>query len=925
MSASNSDDLAQKLNGTSSHSRLEDQAKISVNETSNTPAKPRISKEEYLAKHRQIFKELTGFNSWDDWQQNFFGNAPNPNADADMDRNALIHALDLTMTALDEDTFNEVQNHREIQENFNQVALNSAVTLDSLPDDEARVKYLATTCRRLLDRLNEIEVQFLSARKVMEVMSESLSEAKSDIEENVTNHLRLTTLCYALESKIRFMTKDCEKHVDKIMVLESENDVINEVLRARNERWQTDSERIKSLEEALKQLENSLAEIQQEYKEYKQARKESGTEEKPKGSQKGTVDKIAKQKFDEDKAALAKEKTAFAKEKAELIKEKAKLLKEKEALTKENQALKKRNLALQEQITHSNDDPKSIKHDNLEIQSKQIIDMMNELRSAKEALISQAESILNSKEPISAEMVERLKDSQTTKLENHPLLVELIVKFETQADPDPVEEQMEAVRREYPELLSGKLKAFYEQYEAREQYFLQAMRIAKLEVLVQTEKLEREKRRAETDVKRLEVLSEQVETSSKAEVNLMYKVAQLEAHTRGLETELEKTTQSMTQKNLNDQTLMSYLDKMTRLATSMTDRNDSLINGCDSLRENLEVLIKERKENQSNYAGICEKYTAARKLCKVLAVERDELEFTVVKLETELTRIKLEGNEKDTSGQPKKVRSKQYPHRTGKKDVKQDVEKQINQSDNKDSSEVPDEKDKAQLTDKTDNEKGQNYDGTNGEPSNKTVKPNGSDFLSALVPSSSPSISDDSASPGLGLVAGPELGRMLAEQFETQTNPADYFKRVFGFDITGMPFHQVMQKFSDEDYLHLVTDYRKCEKPECPIHGKDATFRSGWTTLMNNINGKLSSSNANGSTSSNINNATPINTKHSPSSNLPATFPISRTPPNTPPLSSATPLTTPTPSTSSSSINGKMINGKRVFGPERPPSMHLYM
>lgn len=53
----------------------------------------------------------------------------------------------------------------------------------------------------------------------------------------------------------------------------------------------------------------------------------------------------------------------------------------------------------------------------------------------------------------------------------------------------------------------------------------------------------------------------------------------------------------------------------------------------------------------------------------------------------------------------------------------------------------------------------------------------------------------------------------------------DFFQSCFGFDITGMSFPEVLEKFS-----HNETD---CHMSQCPIHSNKAPLRRDWNNLMN--------------------------------------------------------------------------------------------
>lgn len=784
MSASNYDGLMQQPNGTASSASRNS----GTGATTDNTAKPGISKEEYLAKQNQIFEELTGFKSWDSWRQGV-----KDGSDSELDHNALMYALKLTMTALDEDTFNEVVFQRSIDEEYKKATEIVKAEVERMPTKEAKLERLASNFRYLREDLCDIEVQFLSSRKVVTNLVETEAQLKSELEASGLTNQRLTAMCSALKSKIQFMTADCERHQDENQRLRDTQAKMTEVIKKMSN---ADFTNLESRSDVALQWLNKIADDQAELRKELQQAQES---------------------LKSVSSALPDIKNMSY----------ADVVKENEILKRQKEDLEKRNTQLQKESLQT----KALSKQNDTVQVKQ-----------------------ESEPPINSLDTADLSDYSAAKLEHHPLLQDMIKKFEIQGNPDPVEEQMAAVRREYPELLSGKLRAFYEQYEAREQYFLQANRVNKLQALVVQGKLDREVRRGETDAKRLEVLSGQVEESSKVEANLRSQITHLESLLERLETGFKNATQDMVKKQENDEYLMTYLDKMSELATSMNERNEEFNAECDTLRDNVEVLIQERKRNEEMSAEYHKQFTAHKSLSSAIALERDQLEFTIAKLEAEMAQ--LHGKMAAKTAQNKTLDKKLRDTETELAGFRvKDSEKDLNGNE----SILHAEKTHPATSDSS------LANIPEEDQSNPTA------LLPEPKPSSPPPKETQPPQVDFASLTPEQTAQKLYGGFNAQPNPAEFFQKILGFDITSVPVHEWL-----EHYTHT----KSCTDKGCSIHSQEAKFRQGWSSLLKQVQGIADGSIAG--------------------------------PPITP-----LPRFSPPPSNS----NGKMINGKRVFGPERPPSM----
>lgn len=782
MSASNSDGRMQQPNGKAS----------STAATTDNTTKPGISKEEYLAKQNLIFEELTGFKSWDSWRQ---GVKDSPASD--LDHNALMYALKLTMTALDEDTFNEVVYQRGIDEEYKTTTEYSLLDVERETTKEGKLERLASNYRSVREELCDIEVQFLSSRKVMANLVETDTQLQSELQASVNANQRLTAMCSALKSKIQFMTTDCERHQDENQQLKDTQAKMMELIQKMSKADTKLESRSDAALQWLSKIADDQAELQKEVQQ-------------------------AQEQAQESIKAISK------------IVPHADVVKENELLKRQKEDLEKRNTQLQKELLQA----KSLSKQNNTIPVKQ-------------------DSEKQSTSPETAEPSE----SSVAKLEHHPLLQDMIKKFEIQGNPGPVEEQMEAIRREYPELLSGKLRAFYEQYEAREKYFLQANRVNKLQTLVVQGKLDRELRRGETDAKRLEVLSGQVEASSKVEVNLRSQITHLESLLERLETGFKNATQDMVKKQENDEYLMTYLDKMSELATSMNERNEALITECDTLRDNVEVLIQERKKNEEMSAEYHQQFTAHKSLSTAIALERDQLEFTIAKLEAEMAQLhgKMATKTAQNETLDKRLRDAEtelagFRAKASEKPVNDNesiipVETEPPASSDSSLARTP-EDDQSKPTALLPEPK-------SSSPPPKEIRPPQIDFAS-LTPE--------------------QTAQKLYGGFNAQPNPAEFFQKILGFDITSVPVHEWLEHYSQD---------KSCTNKDCSIHSQEAKFRQGWNSLITHVQGVADGS---------------------------ITAPGKLPHPTPPPPSNSN-------GNSNGNSSGKMINGKRVFGPERPPSM----
>lgn len=868
------------------------QAKEVPNGTSKALSKvePTITKEEYMAKQSQIFEELTGYKSWDSWRKGVYkeSDAIHPRlGSADEDNDTLMFALKVTMAALDDDTYNEVLAQRAIDAQFQLSAKNDTLPLNALPGNKAKVQYFATKYRELREHMNDLEVQFLSSRKLMAGLVDSEAQARQELDASMINNQRLTTMCSALESKIRFMTKDCENHQEEISRLSKANsllqDEINELKKEHSQRTKPDEETVK-LKTEIDRLKSALNES-----------KAKSADTSPSSTTRTARD-----------GDNLEESTTLTGNSANSEKSEAKkILNPSET---QQHKVEKESKKSQSEALGAAKQPRTDKNADMK---------------ATESTKRQANS--------SAVRIESNGPAEASALEHHPMLQGLLDKFDLQGEPSPVEVQMAAVRREYPELLQGKLKRFYEQYEAREKYFLQHLRVNQLRLHVMKGKYDKEVRLRDTDMKRLAVLSEQIEASSKAEVNMREFLKQQKAEMDTLKVDMKqlKLDAETTTDRLNatlrvskedEEYFKTTLTKMTSLVEDILHRNSKLMKRCESLEKEIKYLKDDQAQNKEQATRIGEEAAAQRKLALMLMEDRDQLEFTIAKIEGDIlmanlaleqcTKKKDEISKANKRSQAQLAKAEQELAELKRefKNASPEQAPNVVSVENNTKSETtvpastparvkteqpksvtPKPSEVVQQASKPTPDQSAILNSTLTKSTSTTAPKTPSDLstsnnASTSEPSTNPPPTvKNSADNPYSKTPEAELAERLIKQFEGHADPAAYYKSVYGFDITGVPVHKWLQHFSEEESC-------KCADKECPIHSKEATFRQGWSTLMDQI-------------SSVANGAVPQTSK--------PPGPVGRTPPSTPP-----PAATPT-----DKANGHMINGKRVFGPERPPSM----
>lgn len=798
--------------------------------TAVTP-RPTISKEEYLARHYQLFEQLTGFKSWDSWRENVnaSSSATDNKKDADLDRRALIYALNLTMAAMDDETYNEVQIQRVIDAKFQSICAANAPSITSFPDSLSRAEHLSSMCERLQDQVNNLEIKYLNSRKAMSALSENEKQMKKRLDVATNTNQRLATMCNALESKIKFMSKDCVSHQTQISQLQQEK---------------------KQQEEKLRQ-------------------------------------------------AVVPAKTQ-----------------NEQSLLDEIKVLRKTNVHLLEALSD-----KKVKGDSkmkLDV-PQQLLDMMAELKSDKEAILKQAQSIL---ERQGAQSLITSADMSKPEIEHHPELQNLVLKFNISPQSDTAEKQLDAIRREYPEVLAGKLRKFHDVYVAREKYFMQALRSSKLETMIQTRKLEVLQKRVDTDSKRLKVLSDQVEASAKVEATLTAKVSSLTELTKSLENNIQQTAQALGMKKENEVFLETHLKKMVEMETVLAERNQLLMKKCDKLVAELAMLHVERKQITENFNDTVEKLGASETMCKALLDERDELEFTIIKLEEAIFRLSMSDDvEELRKSQPHPPRpSKQHPNQKGTRKIKykgkgstqvqaaRSTESKYSKSatvagstsgqqngmakendsegsktlsvtqSSTNSVQAVQSKEKKQLSANHASPSTKTHSKTTITPSqsNSNDPSNAPEDSLPLSKMDEKDIAKSTSSPDHNLtfnfskMTPEEITNELGKRFSSHGGDKEFFQRTFGFDITGIPFPEVLEKYSN-----LGVD--KCNDDECTIHHPPTMHETTWDNIINSASAATNAA-ATGSTES---RSTPGEPKW----------------------------------------EGNMINGKKVFGPERPPSM----
>lgn len=799
--------------------------------TNAVTPKPTISKEEYLARHYQLFEQLTGFKSWDSWRENVntSSSTTDNKKDPDLDRRALIYALNLTMAAMDDETYNEVQSQRAIDAKLYGLCTANVVPVAAFPDSLSRAEHLMSMCEKLQKQVNSLEIKYLNSRKAMAALAENEKQMKKRLDVATNTNQRLATMCNALESKIKFMSKDCLSHQIQISQLQQE-----------------------------KEDQQLLCQQQQQKQEKLQ--------------QVAVSDKSENE----------------------------------QSLMEEIKVLRKTNVHLLEALSD-----KKVKGDDkmkLDV-PQQLLDMMAELKSDKEAILKQAQSIL---ERQGAQSLVTNTDSSKPEIENHPELQNLVLKFNINPQNDTVEQQLEAIRREYPEVLAGKLRKFYNLYVARENYFVQALRSSKLETMIQTRKLEVVQKRVDTDSKRLKVLSDQVEASAKVEAALTAKVSSLEELTKSLENNIQQTAQALRIKKENEAFLDKHLNKMIEMETILDERNQLLLKRCDTLVSDLSMLHLERKQITENFNDTLEKLGASETMCKALLDERDELEFTIIKLEETIFRLSMPGHVEELrkpqqrpSRPPKQqqnnTRKIKYKGKGSSKvqailsaeakssQSSTDAESALSQKNSHSKETNLSKKDSVAYT-KQSTHTALNTEQKQAEllqcqstvpvevtkketpsPSDKII--DGSEVSLPVTNKDDETIAVDSTilskkqqTYEFSKMTPEEITNELAKRFSSHGNDKEFFERTFGFDITGLPFPEILEKYS-------TRNVDKCNSEEkCSVHHPSNVHESTWQNIIH---------------------------------------------------LASTAVSTPTRDSNPGEPKweGNMINGKKVFGPERPPSM----
>lgn len=796
--------------------------------TNAVTPKPTISKEEYLARHYQLFEQLTGFKSWDSWRENVntSSSTTDNKKDADLDRRALIYALNLTMAAMDDETYNEVQSQRAIDAKLYDLCTANVIPITAFPDSLSRAEHLMSMCEKLQKQVNNLEIKYLNSRKAMAALAENEKQMKKRLDVATNTNQRLATMCNALESKIKFMSKDCLSHQIQISQLQQEKE--NQQLLCQQ------------LQEKLQQV-----------------------------------------------AVPGKSENE-------------------QSLMEEIKVLRKTNVHLLEALSD-----KKVKGDNkmkLDV-PQQLLDMMAELKSDKEAILKQAQSIL---ERQGAQSLVTNTNSSKPEIENHPELQNLVLKFNINPQSDTVEQQLEAIRREYPEVLAGKLRKFYNLYVARENYFVQALRSSKLETMIQTRKLEVVQKRVDTDSKRLKVLSDQVEASAKVEAALTAKVSSLEGLTKSLENNIQQTAQALRIKKENEAFLDKHLNKMVEMETVLDERNQLLLKRCDTLVSDLSMLHLERKQITENFNDTLEKLGASETMCKALLDERDELEFTIIKLEETIFRLSMPSNveelRKSQQRPPRPPKQQQNNSRKIKykgkgsskvqailsaeaktsqsttaaesaSSQKNNYSKETNFSTKDSVASTKQSTHSAQNTEKIQTEPLQCQSTVQVEvtkkenPSPSDKMSDGSEISLPVTKKDDETITVDSSllskqqqTYDFSKMTPEEITNELGKRFSSHGNDKEFFERTFGFDITGISFPEILEKYST-----LNAD--KCNnEEECSVHHPSNMHESTWQNIVHLASAAVSTS-----------------TRES--------------------------------DPGESKWEGNMINGKKVFGPERPPSM----
>lgn len=842
---------------------------------------PKISKEEYIAKQSENFAQLTGFSSWDDWRQNMAGEGRAP--ESEIDRDALIYALNLTTAALDEDTYNEVNAQRAIDANFRQAAGQGLKKLNEMPNNEEKCLYLTEVCEQLRDQVNELEISFLNSRKIMSTVMANEAQMKSRLEVATTTNQRLATMSKSLELKIEsyhetvknFKTDNRQLSLQVLDFEKQLSELKNKAQEKEAMLRQAENENIKKLKDESQKLKDEMKQQNEMYLKLKEYLKKQMEESKKL--------KENTKKYDD----LKKSNEGFKRQNEELKKSNEGYKKQNEELRKSNEEYKKQVFDLDgklKQMERSKPLPHAESND--VFTSHQIQDLCFKLGVEKKHLYEGVIKLLLEKTKLKSTSTNTLKQAKQNSfsiLDNHPLLEDLIKEVELAPNNKQTENHIDAIKREYPELLSKKLGEFWKLYESREDYFKDLLRQARLKASIFARRYEKNKIALEQAVNRSTTLSGLVKDNSKKLKSLndkydldqkaMNELKEALALKNSQTEEMDKTIKSLEeeQRVLKEQVSRDYeslmtcrealeevkgklesknIGRMEKYVNSSKDLIDNIVEKSQSfqreflgLRSVIEALKTERRDFIRKYNDLVSEYTSSRSLCRTLLKERDEYEFALIKLEGKSFKSSMSGASKKSKYSSSSAFKKTRLSHIDNGDEANFINSQNTQNSEKMVLNSGSNASVAGLS--NDSSFVTNTKLDSGHKTNEALKAYEASIPELNFRDDLPIFKEEDIP---STVPFPEA---LVDQFDSSPNSKEFFTDLFGFDITGMSLAESLQKYSANGH-----GPNECKLDSCLVHDN----------------------------------------KSSPLGNM-------------------------MESTLRKVLSPEFINGKKVFGPERPPSM----
>lgn len=363
------------------------------------------------------------------------------------------------------------------------------------------------------------------------------------------------------------------------------------------------------------------------------------------------------------------------------------------------------------------------------------------------------------------------------------------------------------------------LETIFDQYNMREGYIFKALRVKDLESHVYLAKLDGYKMNFEESNKTAIDFSKKLNAAE-------YKISQIEQHVKSLERRLRPHIKD----ELKDESTQSILEAWYKQANEMTKKFDALGKLLESRTR--EVISKSDQNEVLN-----KKVSTLETTCRYLQTERQKLKDKVEEFEKFQEQLSKKSNEPssfhpnghsavaDGVGLNTKMTENFPDQLKDLHNIDEDVpdEEYDDLDDNEQCIESYDEDDEDDEDYEDDEDEEVDY----GDSDDEEVydEPNDQEHEGAAMLHIDHRMVEENFRDLIEAGGNGKLQMLNRERDSGGYSTVEFFKRCFGFDITGMNFGQLLETYS-------AAHPDGCDSPDCPIHNPKSGNRVDWDRLM---------------------------------------------------------------------------------------------